>query len=148
MAREVIGLSQTKLQSPGPVKVRLDEVGNDVTRIRMVSFGTWSLGFEVSAYLVGDIDARSFSDDGRYWIMRGTNLGLESRYLRLEGGKQGRHKFFLEWDELPNYMNNTVVTPFLGVGTNNLTLPSGFSLSTPLSPQNPFAHKTSGSRAI
>ncbi len=98
------------------------------------------------AYLVGDIDARSFSDDGRYWIMRGTNLGLESRYLRLEGGKQGRHKFFLEWDELPNYMNNTVVTPFLGVGTNNLTLPSGFSLSTPLSPQNPFALQTKRER--
>jgi ribonuclease/clavin/mitogillin len=37
------------------VGVRLDDVGNDVTRIRMVSLGTWSLGFEVSAYLVGDI---------------------------------------------------------------------------------------------
>lgn len=36
-------------------KVSLDDVGNDVTRIRMVSLGTWSLGFEVSAYLVGDI---------------------------------------------------------------------------------------------
>jgi ribonuclease/clavin/mitogillin len=37
------------------VRVRLDDVGNDVTRIRMTSLGTWSLGFEVSAYLVGDI---------------------------------------------------------------------------------------------
>ena len=36
-------------------RVRLDDVGNDVTRIRMLSLGTWSLGFEVSAYLVGDI---------------------------------------------------------------------------------------------
>ncbi len=78
-------------------------------------------------YLVGDIDAREFSDDGRYWSIRGTNLGLESRYLRLEGGKQGSHKFFLEWDELPNYMNNTGQTPFNGVGTDNLTLPSGYS---------------------
>lgn len=94
------------------------------------------------AYLVGDIDASKFSEDGRYWRVRGTNLGLESRYLRLEGGKQGSHKFFLEWDELPNYMNNTVVTPFLGVGTDNLTLPSGFSLGTPLSPQYPFALQT------
>jgi glyoxylase-like metal-dependent hydrolase (beta-lactamase superfamily II) len=33
----------------------LDDVGNDVTRVRMVSLGTWSLGFEVSAYLVGGI---------------------------------------------------------------------------------------------
>lgn len=37
------------------VKVQLDDVGHDVTRIRMVSLGTWCLGFEVSAYLVGDI---------------------------------------------------------------------------------------------
>ena len=36
-------------------RVRLDDVGNDVTRIRMVSLGTWSLGFEVSSYLVGEI---------------------------------------------------------------------------------------------
>ena len=37
------------------VKVRLDDVGNDVTRIRMQSLGAWTLGMEVSAYLVGDI---------------------------------------------------------------------------------------------
>lgn len=37
------------------VRVGLDEVGNDVTRIRVSSFGTWILGFEVNAYLVGDI---------------------------------------------------------------------------------------------
>jgi glyoxylase-like metal-dependent hydrolase (beta-lactamase superfamily II) len=37
------------------VKVQLDDVGNDITRIRMVSLGTWSLGLEVTAYLVGDM---------------------------------------------------------------------------------------------
>ena len=36
-------------------RVWLDDVGNGVTRVRMASLGTWSLGFEVSAYLVGDI---------------------------------------------------------------------------------------------
>lgn len=78
-------------------------------------------------FVVGDIDAKDFTEDGRFWRIRGTNLGLESRYLRLEGGKQGSHKFFLEWDELPNYMNNTGQTPFDGVGTNNLTLPPGYT---------------------
>jgi len=99
------------------------------------------------AYLVGDIDAENFSEDGRFWSIRGTNLGLESRYLRLEGGKQGSHKFFLEWDELPNYMNNTVVTPFLGVGTDNLALPSGFDIETNLdSNLNPFELQTKRER--
>ena len=37
------------------MRVQLDDVGNEVTRVRMMSLGTWSLGFEVSAYLVGDI---------------------------------------------------------------------------------------------
>ncbi len=99
------------------------------------------------AYLVGDIDARRFSDDGGFWVVRGTNLGLESRYLRLEGGKQGSHKFFLEWDELPNYMNNTAKTPFLGVGTDNLTLPSGFDIDTNLNANlNPFELQTKRER--
>jgi MtrB/PioB family decaheme-associated outer membrane protein len=90
-------------------------------------FGRYNGLQSEGAYLVGDIDARRFSDDGGFWNVRGTNLGLESRYLRMEGGKQGRYKFFLEWDELPNYMNNTGQTPFDGVGTDNLTLPSGYT---------------------
>ena len=98
------------------------------------------------AYLVGDIDAEEFDEEGRFWSVRGTNLGLESRYLRLEGGKQGRHKFFLEWDELPNYMNNTGRTPFLGVGTDTLTLPSGFSLGPPVSDLHPLELQTKRER--
>lgn len=100
------------------------------------------------AYLVGDIDARRFSDDGGFWVVRGTNLGLESRYLRLEGGKQGRYKFFLEWDELPNYRNNTGQTPFDGVGTDNLTLPPGFTdINTDLDASlNPFELQTKRER--
>lgn len=83
-------------------------------------------------FVVADIDTENYSEDGRFWVIHGYNLGLESRYLRLEGGKQGSHKFFLEWDELPNYKNNTVQTPFLGVGSDNLTLPTGFDINTNL----------------
>ncbi len=83
-------------------------------------------------FAVGDLKIREFDEDGRFWSLRGTNLGLESRYLHLEGGLQGSHKFFLEYDELPNYKNNTVETPFLGVGSNNLTLPAGFDIDTNL----------------
>ena len=74
--------------------------------------------------------------------------GLESRYLRLEGGVQGSHKFFLEYDELPNYKNNTVQTPFLGVGSNNLTLPPGFDINTSLDASlNSFELETRRKRA-
>jgi MtrB/PioB family decaheme-associated outer membrane protein len=83
-------------------------------------------------YVIGDIKAREFYEDGRFWSVRGTNLGLESRYLRMEGGTQGSYKLFLEYDELPNYKDNTVKTPFIGIGGNNLTLPPGFDIDTSL----------------
>jgi MtrB/PioB family decaheme-associated outer membrane protein len=83
-------------------------------------------------YVIGNIKAREFYEDGRFWSVRGTDLGLESRYLRLEGGTQGRYKLFLEYDELPNYKDNTVKTPFIGIGSNNLTLPPGFDINNNL----------------
>jgi MtrB/PioB family decaheme-associated outer membrane protein len=92
-------------------------------------FGRYNGMQEKGPFVIGDINIREFYDDGRFWRVRGTNLGLESRYLRLDGGVQGSHKFFLEYDELPNYKNNTVQSPFLGIGGDLLTLPSGFDIN-------------------
>ncbi len=61
------------------VRVRLDDVGNDVTRIRMVSLGTWSLGFEVSAYLVGDI----LIDTGFPYVGEPLAAALADREIKL-----------------------------------------------------------------
>ena len=83
-------------------------------------------------FVIGSIDAEAFYEDGRFWRIHGTNLGLESRYLHLEGGLQGSYKFFLEYDELPNYKNNTVKSPFIGIGGDNLTLPSAFDINNNL----------------
>ena len=99
-------------------------------------------------YVVGDIKARGFYEDGRFWSVRGTNLGLDSRYLRLEGGSQGSYKLFLEYDELPNYKNNSVKTPFTGIGGSVLTLPPGFDINTNLDANlNNFALETQRKRA-
>lgn len=97
-------------------------------------------------FVIGDIDTERFSEDGRFWNIHGTNLGLESRYLRLEGGLQGSYKFFLVWDELPNYKNNTVKTPFLGVGSTDLTLPPGFDITNADNDLNNFELKTKRER--
>jgi len=83
-------------------------------------------------YLIGNIDTENFSEDGTFWSIHGTDLGLESRHLRAEQGHQGKYKIFLEWDELPHYKNDTVQTPFLGVGGDELTLPPGFDINTNL----------------
>ncbi len=129
-----------------PIKSNIDlgigYVSDDAYR-----FGRYNGLQSNGAFLVGDIDAKRFFDDGRFYKVRGTRLGLESRYLRLEGGKQGRYKVFLLWDELPNYIDNTVRTPYQGIGGTNLTLPSGFDINTNLDANlNLFELKTKRER--
>lgn len=92
-------------------------------------FGRYSGLTDAGPFLLGDIDARHYTEDGGFWRARGTNLGLDSRYLRLEAGQRGRQHYFLEYDRLPNNETDTARTPFLGVGTGTLTLPAGFSMA-------------------
>ena len=84
---------------------------------------------EEGVFVVGDIKVRIFEDNGGFWNFRTTNLGLDSRYLIVEAGLQGEHKFFIEYDELPNHKNNTVGTPFTGIGSETLSLPTGYDIS-------------------
>jgi glyoxylase-like metal-dependent hydrolase (beta-lactamase superfamily II) len=60
-------------------RVRLDDVGNDVTRIRMTSLGAWTLGMEVSAYLVGDI----LIDTGFSYVREPLLAALSDRDINL-----------------------------------------------------------------
>jgi glyoxylase-like metal-dependent hydrolase (beta-lactamase superfamily II) len=60
-------------------RVRLQDVGNDVTLIRMMSLGAWSLGFEVSAYLVSDI----LIDTGFSYVREPLLAALADREINL-----------------------------------------------------------------
>lgn len=60
------------------------------------------------------------------WHMQGTDLGLETRTLSAEFGKQGKYRFFVNYAELLANRSDTYQTPYLGVGTTNLTLPSNW----------------------
>jgi len=60
-------------------RVRLDDVGNDVTRIRMLSLGARLLGFEVDAYLVGNI----LIDTGFPYVQGPLLAALEDRDVRV-----------------------------------------------------------------
>jgi MtrB/PioB family decaheme-associated outer membrane protein len=92
------------------VELGIGYLGEDAYR-----FGRYNGLEEEGPYLVGNVDATRFREDGGFWDLRGTNLGLDSRYLRLEGGFQG-----------------TASTPFLGIGSGMLTLPAGFDINTNL----------------
>ena len=54
-------------------------------------FGRYTGLEDEGAYLLGDISAHRYGEEGGFWQARGTNLGLDSRYLRLDFGYQGRH---------------------------------------------------------
>ena len=118
-----------------------DEVEGVEPPINEVEFGigsvsddAWKFGrynglYQKGPYVIGDIYTQDINEDGEYWWVRGTNLGLESRYFRLESGTQGKTDFFFEFDQQPNYINNTGQTPFLNPGSSYLALPGGFTIA-------------------
>jgi glyoxylase-like metal-dependent hydrolase (beta-lactamase superfamily II) len=61
------------------VRVWLDEVGNEVTRIRIRSLGTWSLGIEVNSYLVGGM----LVDTGFSYARKPLMTALQGREIGL-----------------------------------------------------------------
>ena len=121
--------SETPLPEPvvNEVEIGVGYVADDSYR-----FGRYSGMNDDGPYFIGDIKAQNYREDGLNWRIRGINLGLDSRYLRAEGGKQGSQEYYIEYQELPNFVNDTGVTPFSGVGGSNLTLPAGFDINTNL----------------
>ncbi len=108
-----------------------------------VSDDSWKFGrynglYQEGPLLIGDIYTQDINEDAEYWSVRGTNLGLESRYFRLESGTQGKTDFFFEFSQQPNYINNTGETPYLSPGSTQLVLPPGYVPPPPASNVNSY----------
>jgi len=67
--------------------------------------------------------------DARYIDIYGERLGLDSRTLLIEGGKQGSYRLSLGWDEINHLREDNALTPFLGAGSSNQTLPADWVLA-------------------
>lgn len=89
-------------------------------------FGEYTGLNKKGGYLVGNAELRLRGDDAYYWNLNADNLGLDSRELRAEGGRQGKYKLLFDYDELPHFISDSALTPLLGTGTNSLTLPAGW----------------------
>jgi MtrB/PioB family decaheme-associated outer membrane protein len=63
------------------------------------------------------------SDDTTRWDVVGTDLGLETRDIRAEYGQQGRFRINIGYDELRRNRSDSFQTPYLGAGSDTLTLP-------------------------
>jgi MtrB/PioB family decaheme-associated outer membrane protein len=92
-------------------------------------------GLEKSGFhLIGNFDFRGGgsydSDNAMRWRFRGVDLGLETRSLTAEFGKQGVYRVNAGYDELLRNRSDTYQSPYRGLGTNTLTLPPGWQVPT------------------
>ncbi len=104
------------------------ELGAGYVNRGSYKFGEYNGLQKEGLYAIGNIDiekrAPYDSNDTTHFRVRGRNLGLDTRELNVDFGKQGRFKVNLGYDELRRNISDTYQTPFLGTGTGTLTLPS------------------------
>ncbi len=69
------------------------------------------------------IDAVWRNEEGRYLDVYGERLGLESRTLIMEGGRQGSYRVNFGYDEIQHYRAGDTRTVFIGAGSSDQRLP-------------------------
>ena len=89
-------------------------------------FGNFGGLEEEGVFLALDTDLWYRTPDGRYVLVYGERLGLDSRQLSIEGGQQGRYRLALDWKEIPWIWSDDARTFYQGAGTANQTLPAGW----------------------
>jgi MtrB/PioB family decaheme-associated outer membrane protein len=105
----------------GTVEAGLGYVSKDSFK-----FGEYTGLNQQGGFFVGNASARFRGEDAAYWNVDASDLGLDSRSLNAEGGRQGTYKVYLKYKELPHFISDSVRTPFAGAGSDTLTLPSGW----------------------
>ena len=89
-------------------------------------FGRYN-GLEESGGLInagGEIRYRG--KDGSYLDGKAIDLGLASRDVTVEGGKQGKFGIAVEYDQIPNFRAQDARSPFRNQGGGQLGLPAGW----------------------
>ncbi|MDR1529187.1 MAG: MtrB/PioB family decaheme-associated outer membrane protein [Burkholderiales bacterium] len=61
-----------------------------------------------------------------YWNLSGTNIGLDSRQFNGSLGKQGTYSLTASYQGIPHNISDSTRFIYDGLGSNHLTLPSGF----------------------
>jgi MtrB/PioB family decaheme-associated outer membrane protein len=102
------------------------ELGGAYVDDDAAKFGDYTGLDEKGGYVIADAEGRSASESGFVVDYELTDLGLDSREVRVGGEQQGQYEFELFYDAIPHRIWDTTETPFHGVGSRNLTLPDGW----------------------
>jgi MtrB/PioB family decaheme-associated outer membrane protein len=102
------------------------ELGGAYVDDDSAKFGDYTGLDEKGAYVIASAEGRASKESGYVLSYELTDLGLDSREVRLGGGKQGHYEFELFYDAIPHSLWDTTATPFSGNGSSHLTLPAGW----------------------
>ncbi len=89
-------------------------------------FGDYTGLNDNGVFLVGDVSADYWGTSGDRWQLAGRNLGLESRSINVNGGRQGRYELRFSYDKIPHNLFESGRTPYMNPGTADLTLPDNW----------------------
>ncbi|HMA98156.1 MAG TPA: MtrB/PioB family decaheme-associated outer membrane protein [Wenzhouxiangella sp.] len=89
-------------------------------------FGNFGGLEEEGSFVALDGDLWYRGEDGDYFLAYGDRLGLDSRQLLLEGGRQGSYRIGLDYSEIPWVWSDDARTFFDGAGSASQTLPAGW----------------------
>jgi MtrB/PioB family decaheme-associated outer membrane protein len=105
----------------GEIEAGIGHVSDDSFK-----FGEYNGLEDDGAYFIGNATTRYREEDGSYFDLRIRDLGLDTRYIGIEGGQQGKYSLFLNYDGIPHNISDSARTPYLGNGSDTLTLPAGW----------------------
>jgi MtrB/PioB family decaheme-associated outer membrane protein len=88
------------------------------------TFGNYTGLNQKGAYLDLGGDVAYRGDDGYYADLIASNLGIDTRYLAAQAGREGLYNLRFGFQEIPRFFADGARTPFLGNGSNTLTLPA------------------------
>ena len=89
-------------------------------------FGDYTGLNQQGAYLGLSGSVRYRGENGVYGRLDANDLGLDTRSIYFDGGREGSYTLKLGYAEIPRFSADGAKTPFLGVGGSRLTLPGGF----------------------
>jgi MtrB/PioB family decaheme-associated outer membrane protein len=93
-------------------------------------FGDYTGLDSKGGYVILGGTARYRAEGGVYGDLTASDLGLDTRSVGLQVGKEGRYRLQLGYAEIPRYFFDGAQTPFLGGGGAVLSLPAGFPAGT------------------
>ncbi|MEO8080648.1 MAG: MtrB/PioB family decaheme-associated outer membrane protein [Caldimonas sp.] len=102
------------------------EVGAGLVSRASPKFGDYTGLQRDGAHALFDGTLSRRGDDGYFADLLAADLGLDSRRLSGQAGREGLYSLRIGYAEIPRYLTEGASTPFLGSGGNVLTLPPGF----------------------